>query len=576
MSSRLQTERFPKLAWDVWAAVGLLLIHGALVWANRAPAIGTWRDEANYVMLARSLRQLHYQDFYLLGSPAHSQYPPGFPALLAVASWPFGEHVDILLAIVCLCSVGALAFFYDVVRRLSGPVVGLTVLALLAVNPDLIATAGRLLSDTPFIFLTAIVLWATVRGAANGSPSLQRQAVVVTLAAILAALTRTVGVTLIGAIVAGLLLERRYRQAAAVAVAATITVGSWLAWSVMGSNHIVGRSYIADVTSRSQPRTGLATTLLSRVPPNVAAYATTDVPAALPQPTLETVGKHLQWQLSRIQQAAVVDKAVSVVALLVFGFLGVWALWKLNRVIVLYLAMTCLLLVVWTWAVHRFILPLLPILLWVLVLGAISLATSRRWARPVPVLLVGGILAMAVAHDVQLLRDNLRCDRRSPTTSEACFNDVERAFFRAASFIRTATPDSAAFLTAADAQLAYLTGRQTEFFADVAGIAPDSLLGALRERRVGYVVLTPLRSPQAQLAPTLASACRELEVVREFGGATLLLRIGPPDSPLQENACDSIDRYSRSMINQALWPTRQRRSAAGAGDGPDARQPRPG
>jgi 4-amino-4-deoxy-L-arabinose transferase-like glycosyltransferase len=568
MSNGPRINRFAEIAWDFWAAVGLLAVHGALVWLNRAPAIGTWRDEANYVMLARSLRHLHYQDFYLLGSPAHSQYPPGFPALLAVASLPFGEHVGLLLAAAALCSVAALAFFYALVRRLSGPIVGLTVLALLAFNPDLIAVAGHLLSDTPFIFLTAIALWAVVRGAANGSLSPPWQGLVVTLAAILAALTRTVGVTLIAAILAGLLLERRYRFAAVVAVAATITVGSWLVWSVVGSNHIVGRSYVADVTARSQPRTGLATTLLSRVPPNVSAYATTEVPAALPQPTLETFGKHLHWQTSRIQQAVVADKVVSVVALLIFGILGVWVLWRLSRTVVLYLAITCMLLAVWTWPVHRFILPLLPILLWVLVLGAISLAASRRWARPIPVLLVGGILAMAVAHDVQLLRDNLRCDRRSPITSPACFNDVERGFFQAASFIRTATPDSAAFLTAADAQLAYLTGRQTEFFADVAGIAPDSLLGALRDRRVSYVVLTPLRPPQAQLAPTLAAACRELELVREFGGSTLLLRIAPPNSPLRENACESIDRYSRSMINQTLWPPRQRRSAEAAGDGP--------
>jgi hypothetical protein len=519
-------------------------------------------------MLARSVHQFHYQDFFSIGAPPQSQYPPGFPALLAIASWPFGEHLDLMLATVCLCSIVALAVFYHLIRRQSGPGVGLAVLALAAVNPRQITSAGHVLSDTPYLMLTAVALWAMVHDARTsaGEPSRVR-ALIAGAAAILAALTRTAGVTLIGAILLVWLFERRYRRAAVFLAAVAVTFGSWLAWSSSRSNGIVGRSYVADFTARAQPRTSLMITLVSRVPSNLTDYATTELPSGLPQPTLVTVVKHLNWPAARMRSAVAVDRLVSVVGLLVFGLLGVWALWSRSRVVVVYLGMSCLLLAVYTWAVFRFVLPLLPILFWALVLGAISLGAWRRWARPVPLLAVGGILAMAIAHDVQLLRDVPLCDRAAPTTSAGCFGEVAQGFFRAADFIRAATPDSAVFLSASDAQLAYLTGRQTEFSANVARVSPESLVATLHHRRVGYVMLSPFRSPEQQLIPTLAAACRELEPVREFAGSTLLLRITPTGSEPPENACDSIDRYSKNVINQSLWPPRRPQSTNERGEG---------
>jgi 4-amino-4-deoxy-L-arabinose transferase-like glycosyltransferase len=544
--------------------VGLLVVHVYVVWTTRVPALGYWPDEARYVMLARSLRQFRYQDFFSIGSPAHSQYPPVFPAILALGSLPFGEHLDLMVATVCLCSVVALAFSYDVIRRLSGPGVALAVLAILAVNPDLNTASGHLLSDIPFFMFSAIAVWGIVReseasgdGRARG-PAL---AIIVGVAAILGALTRTAGVTLLAAIFVVWLFERRYRRAAIFAVAAAVTVGSWLAWSLSRPDALVGRSYVADFKAGAAPKAGtrgggFISRVALRVPANVSDYATVELPRALPQPTVVTIGKHLNWSPSNLALGATADSVIAVASLILFGGLGVWSLWKLNRFVVAYLAFTCSLLAIWTWPIYRFLWPLMPIIVWGLVLGAISLATWRRWFRPVPFLLVGGILAMAAAHDVQVLREQPLCDRRSPTTSGGCFDDVTRGFFSAAAFIRSETPDSAAFLVAPDAQFAYLTGRKTVFSPVVARFAPESLLSVLRVRHVGYVVLTPLRSPRQQLVPTLAASCRELEPVRDFGASTVLLQIAPPNAAPAGDACDTIDRYSKSVINKSLWDPR--------------------
>jgi len=373
-------------------------------------------------------------------------------------------------------------------------------------------------------------------------------AIIVGAAAILGALTRTVGVTLLGAIFFIWVLERRHRRAAIFGLAATVTVGPWLAWSLSRPDPLVGRSYVADFQAGAAPRGGagsgnVISRVALRVPANVADYATVELPRTLPQPTVVTLGKHLHWTPSNMRRAATADAIVAVVSLVVFGVLGVWSLWKLNRFIVLYLVFTCGLLGIWTWSIYRFLWPLMPIIVWGLVLGAVSLAAWRRWARPALFLLVGGILAMATAHEVGLLRDQPLCDRRSPTTSTGCFDDVSRAFFSAATFVRSSTPDSAAFLVAPDGQFAYLTGRRTLFSPVVARFTADTLLAVLRDRHVGYVLLSPLRPPQQQLVPTLAAACHGLRPVRDFGASTVLLQIAPANESAPDDACDTIDRY---------------------------------
>ena len=70
--------------WHLVVVAGLLLAHASLAWFNRTLTVGSLHDEGAYIMLARSLRSFQYRDVYLLGAPVHAQYPPGFPAMLAL------------------------------------------------------------------------------------------------------------------------------------------------------------------------------------------------------------------------------------------------------------------------------------------------------------------------------------------------------------------------------------------------------------------------------------------------------------------------------------------------------------
>lgn len=535
----------------------MLILHGVLAWLSRPFAIGLWHDEANYLMLARSLRHLRYRDPFLLGAPTHSQYPPGAPALFAIVSAPFGEHMALLIVFGILCSMGALALIYEIARRCSDEWTALAVLALCAINPELLLYAGHVLSETAYMLLTLLALWAALRESdlSAGSERARRRWSALAIGATgLAALVRSVGVTLMGALFLHWVRERRYRQVLIFTLVGALTVGSWLTWTVLAPTKDVGRSYVADAAYTDKAHAGVAATLLQRVATNSPRYATTYLRISLPQPTLTTLTKRVAALSPRVRSAArVVDDLFSIV-LAVLAAIGAYALWPRAGPMVLYLGLYVALLLVWPWGTGRFLEPVIPLLLLAILTGAVRLSGRRRVLRPLPFLIAGGIAVMALLRDAPMLRDSLRCDRRVATTSPACYSDVERGFFAAMSHLRQFTPDTAVVLTTTDAQVGYLANRRALFSFRVRSLSPDDLIRRLRADRVEFVLLTPVRPPHEQLLHVLLPACDAFEVVGEFPAITLLLRLAPPrSSPTHENACKALQRYEESRITSSLW-----------------------
>jgi 4-amino-4-deoxy-L-arabinose transferase-like glycosyltransferase len=532
--------------WYRRAAVVLLLLHGTLAWVLRGLVPGFWHDEANYLLLARAVGDLGYRDLYALGSPIHAQYPPGLPALFALASIPFGERSDFLIAVVVLCSMGALVLLYDIIRRRSGEGVALAVLGLSAVNPELVEHAGRPLSETPYIFFATLALWAVVRDApgTNGSRTTAiRWTALAIGAGAYAALTRMVGVTLIGALFLHWVIERRYRRVVALAVTSAVTVGGWLTWAAIAPEKIVGRSYIADATFSERGERNFFATLLDRIVTNVPLHVTESVQWSLPQPSLASLARRIRLPTELTAAAPTVDNVVGIIAVALLGAAGAWVIWRQARPVVLYLILYAALLVVWPWFQTRFVMPLIPIMLWVAIAGAIRLSRLQRWLRPVPVIVVVGIAGMALGRNATVLADAVRCDRAQAATSPTCFPEAGRAFLAAVRFIRDSTPDSAVFLTSTDTQLGYLAARRSLRTDLVESRDRDTLPAYLRARRVEYVLLTPLRPSWGQLVPWLVPNCREFSVVRELPATTLVLRVAQDGAQPSENACDDLQRY---------------------------------
>jgi|GEM_PF-1469586 len=176
--------------------------------------VGAGMDDAYYVELARSLAEgrgpvIHLND---VTPPVRPDiFPLGFPLLLSPLAFLAPGSLGILKAIPIL-SFLALAPLCLWLARSSGRGLGVVLIALVCLNPWMIAFALRVFSDLPFtaVSLAAILLFMDqVRRPRPSTPG----AVGVVLLTAAAIMIRTIGLALPLAMVGTLLTQRRPRTA---------------------------------------------------------------------------------------------------------------------------------------------------------------------------------------------------------------------------------------------------------------------------------------------------------------------------------------------------------------------------
>ncbi|HEX6559313.1 MAG TPA: hypothetical protein VF021_07615, partial [Longimicrobiales bacterium] len=192
-----------------WALVLLMVAHVGLSLLVFEPEPHTGGDNAGYLALAKSLLQNHqYRDIYDPAAPPHTQYPPVFPAILAVAiTLGVKPWVQLKLLIVAF-SAAAVAFSYLWMRRHGRPELATGVAAVLAFSPGVLAQNHWVLSDVPFWAMTMVAVWAWQRM----PDGLRARFFVAVLLTTLAYFTRSAGLPLLLAAGAWLAWRRRWKQ----------------------------------------------------------------------------------------------------------------------------------------------------------------------------------------------------------------------------------------------------------------------------------------------------------------------------------------------------------------------------
>lgn len=518
------------------AAATVLAIHAILAWALRQPSITTLGDDGVYVLLGRALRSLRYGELFYVGAPTHSQYPPVFPALLAVAGSMGKERLGALIAVSVVASVAGIAALSATVRRqFGGSTIALCVLALVALNPALIRSAGMVMSEATFFALTVGALALLAR------PNPSRRVLIAAGAlAIAAALTRSVGVTIVGAVGIHWLLERRWRGVAWLAVAAALTVGPWLVWSAKAPVRDSQRSYAADVTARPAGQgTGPLGTLAHRIAVNAPEYGVRQLPATLPVPAVRDT---------------LVDNWVAMILIVACGAVGMVELWRRWRAAAIYLLCYGALLLIWPWALDRFLVPVVPLFIVAMVAGAAAAGRAERgvWRVALLAVVVAGIGGAAIAEDVGGLRTVSACDRAQPLDSAGCYNPDQRSFFAAARYAAHSTPSDALFAIAGkQGDFYYLSGRRTVPNVAAGRGNPVQQLANLRAAGVQYLLATHVSGSDSPFGLWLGRVCDDVRLVKAFPPRTYLFRvaIGEGSDPTGAT-CRATTAY---RIDQEPW-----------------------
>jgi hypothetical protein len=268
--------------------------------------------------------------------------------------------------------------------------------------------------------------------------------------------------------------------------------------------------------------------LAGRLRRNLTGYAGQSLPTALGLPTLPgTKVDNWFWVL--------------LVAVLLGG--GAWSLRREQAGVLLYLALYAALLVCWPYRIRRFLVPVLPLLLVLLLAGALrAWPRGRRGAWVLPGLLLLALAGGGVSTVAARWRALSGCDRSAPYASARCFSPPQLGFFAAARLVAETLPATEVLLTPKAATLNYLTGRLTVDELAAAALDSAALEAFLRERAVRYIVLSRIHIDQRTIAGALRGFCRSLTLVGRPGPGSILLRLEAGEAT-GENGCVALAQF---------------------------------
>lgn len=385
-----------------------------------------WGDSYQYLLHAENLLSGHpYADTGYVQSPykftSPTAYPIGYPLLIAPVLALFGADPFLLSAYALLFILGTAWVTGTLARGWLPDPYAIALAGLIALQPGLIAASRQPLSDPPFMFFAMLCLLAADR-ASYGSSRWPRWAVLAGLALGAAAITRTLGLALIPALVLpSLLRHRRVEPSALVAVGLGCVL--WFLASLF------------DVGTPEVIATGASPGYQALVQENLFRQLA-DIPGRIPERMVDYLRN--SYPLWRVPGADLLKNLFFAVAFIpiALGFLH-----RARRrfgPVEAFAALYVLSLLPWTFSGTRYLYPLFPLYYLYLLIGVWRLgrdSLGRMW-------LVNTCLAAAIALSYGGRYIEGAVKRPNPVVNP----DHEEVY----QYIRATTPEESIFLSTGD------------------------------------------------------------------------------------------------------------------------------
>lgn len=513
-------------------AAGLLAL-AAYYAAGLTSQAGLVHDDVDYLTLAKAIASgAGYRTASLPGSPPHILYPPAYPLLLAPVwlLWPdFPANLMALKAVTIPLLLLGVVLAHQLARRAYGatPAQALLVAAVVGLSRYHTTFADLTMSEPLF---TAVVLGAllVLERAPTAWAGRWWLPGAIAAAAVAPTYVRSIGVTLIAASVAWLLLRRQVGLAVRSGLLMGALLLPWAAWVAWArSQPAPALNYVDWVGDRTGGFSLLG--ILADAPARVATLATTSLPGAL-APLLAD---------SRLFASPSLRMALGS---LLTGLMAV-GLWRLRQpswpLLPLFLVAYLGLVAVYPWDPSRFAYALAPLLAIALVRGATSgvdaLGEAGRWPprgrRAIAAWLVVALVAAAgLSGGVRVLslaKNGLRHDDLLPPAARTAQADG-RAL---AAWGRATLPPDAVWLHPRDPLMWLLTDRQATSYYD--GPEPSPARRALFRARPTFLVVEPAQTDEfvTTHAKLLAAHPERLTRVWTAPGGTLVVYAVARDWP---------------------------------------------
>jgi hypothetical protein len=231
--------------WLLPVLLGLYVVLSIVLFD---PKLATFGDNAHYLILGKSLAAgKGYRDLNLPDAPVQTQYPPGFPLMLAGITLLFGG-VNVLAAklFVLLTGVGAMFFIYRLCvllfRDEAWPV-----MLVFAALPALVENNHWILTEIPFLLVLMAALYCLAVADQRAGTTAAWLRIGASGLAVAACFIRTAGIVLVLGMVLNFAVRRQYRDLVVLVLLWAATI---IPWQILNTRAGHGQPYFEQLLAK--------------------------------------------------------------------------------------------------------------------------------------------------------------------------------------------------------------------------------------------------------------------------------------------------------------------------------------
>lgn len=430
-------------------------------------------DNANYLILGHSISTGHgYTDLHVVGHPPANHFPPGYPAVLAFFML-FSENFTFLKIINGLFLLGTTWLMFLLLQKfVSDKRLALTASVLMLFNLHLLTYSTILMSEVPYLFFSTLAVYLFV-GLHEDPQFYKRPSFYAFIAlAVFSYHIRTAGIALIAGIGLYLLLKKNWKFLLSFIVG---FVALSLPWLLRGKA-IGGNSYLHQLIQVNpyRPEDGImgVQDWGVRFMANVSRYVGKEFPSAIFPMNIPDYKGDTPMSMYVL--------GFVIIATMIFGLIK---LEKYRLLLIGYIAGSFAILLLWpqVWFGTRFVLPLIPFILFLLIAGVwnlLGMINKQMGLKISPFILLA--FCLIFIGDLKALHEK----------SKAKIVQKYQNYFDAGEYVRNNTPENAVVATRKLAMFYLYARRSTTMFAK--SLDYNEVLKGLDDKGVTHVVIDQL------------------------------------------------------------------------------------